>query len=347
MPTPHKPTPAARSGFTLLLALAGFWLLADTTQAQTPQQRRLVLDIELQRQGPALAGVERGEQTLSQRWQLSALMQSDGVPVTFNPLDPEEHRRQAEAALRGPATAPDAPASPPPDWRAMQAKAQALQARCGTDNACLMREAAALSAAAMPGVNPATQARMQAYGNAAAACERQPAGKPREACRAEARRQAGGAEETHEDSGPATPYLIFNGVMACGLQVSARLDDRIKGQYNDVQGVVTFTETAQGQETRRDDTRCPTLQVVLDTRNGRVWTALATVAHDVQGVRTREETNRRTQRHEGRLSLQWREAQTWVQQRLSQLSAEGRDQARLPAGSGQAEVRMSWSFRPA
>ncbi|WP_457417650.1 hypothetical protein [Roseateles sp. P5_E7] len=333
---------------TLLVALAGFCLLADRAQAQA-QQRRLVLDIELQRQGPVQAGADRGEQKLSQRWQLSALLQSDGAPIPYNPLDPEDHRRQLQAAQSAQSQAQRmataATMAPMPDVAAMQAKAQALMARCGQDSACLMREASALTAATMPA---STQGRLQAYGNAAAACERQPAGKPREACQANARRQAGGGVDAPEVSGPATPYLLFTGAMACGLQLTARLDDHVQGRFNDVQGVVSYTETAQGSETRRDDLPCPTLQAVLDTRNGRVWTALSLVPQDVQGVQTREETNRRAQRHEGRIGLRWMEAQAWLQQRLVQLSSEGQDQARLPAGAGgQAEIKMKWSFRPA
>lgn len=343
-------TTSSRTVLTLLLGLASFWLLADTTQAQAARQRRLVLDIELQRQGPVQsAGGDRGEQKLNQRWQLSALLETDGTPSLSNPLDPEDQRRRYQAAQstqqRMAATA--APMAPMPDVAAMQAKAQALQARCGQDTACLMREASALSAAAMPGVNPASQGRLQAYGNAAAACEKQPAGKAREACRAEARRQAGGGVDAPEDSGPATPYLHFNGVTACGLQTTAKLEDRVKGSFGDVQGMVAYTETALGQETRRDDTPCPTLLAVLDTRNGRLWTSLGVLALDVQGVRTREEAGRKAQRHEGRLSLQWLEAQAWLQQRLAQLSAEGQDQARLPAGTGQTEIKLKWSFKPA
>jgi hypothetical protein len=256
---------APRNGLTLFLGLAAFWMLADVSQAQAPQNRRLVLDIELQRQGPVQAGADRGEQALNQRWQFSALLQSDGTPIPYNPLDPEDHRRQLDAAQR---TAAAAPAAPMPDWRAMQAKAQALQARCGNDDACLMREASALSAAAMPGVNRGSQGVLQGYGQAVAACERQPAGKSREACRADARRAAGGGADAPEDSGPATPYLLFTGVMACNLQLTAKLDERVQGRFNDVQGVVHYTETAQGSETRRDDAPCPTLQAVLDTRNG-------------------------------------------------------------------------------
>lgn len=304
----------SRTALTLFAACAGFWLLTDLSQAQTAQQRRLVLDVELQRQGPVQSGADRGEQTLSQRWQFSALLQSDGVPIPYNPLDADDQRRQLQLAQRQAAAVPTAP---PADMAALQARAQTVQARCGQDSACLMREASALSAAAMPGVNPGSQGRMQAQGHAAG----------------------------FADGGPATPYLLFTGVVNCGLQTTVRLDDRVKGRFNDVQGVVNYIETAQGQETRRDDTPCPTLQAVLDTRNGRVWTALAMVPQEVQGVRTREETNRRGQRHEGRIGLQWREAQDWLQQRLIRLSAEGQDQARLPAGAGQAEIRMKWSFK--
>jgi hypothetical protein len=338
-----SPTPA-RIPLTMLLAVASFCLLTDGARAQAAQQRRLVLDVELQRQGPVQAGADRGEQALSQRWQFSALLQSDGTPIPYNPLDPDDHRRQLEAAQQAQRMAATAPAAPMPDWRAMQAQAQALQARCGQDSACLMREASALTAATMPAP---VQGRLQAYGNAAAACGRQPAGKAREACRADARRNAGGGVDAPEDSGPATPYLLFTGAMACGLQLTARLDERVQGRFNDVQGVVHYTETAQGSETRRDDAPCPTLQAVLDTRNGRVWTYIGLVPQDVQGVQTREEANRRKQRHEGRIGLQWREAQAWLQQRLVQLSSEGQDQARLPAGAGQAEIKMKWSFRPA
>jgi hypothetical protein len=342
-PLPEPPmnaSPAhARTVLTLLLGLAGFCLLTDGAQAQAPQQRRLVLDIELQRQGPVQAGADRGEQKLSQRWQLSALLQSDGTPMPYNPLDPDDHRRQLQAAQSAQRTATAAPMAPMPDVAAMQAQAQALMARCGQDRECLMREASALTAATMPA---STQGRLQAYGNAAAACERQPAGKARTACQAEARRQAGGGVDAPEHNGPATPYLMFTGAMSCGLQLTAKLDDRVQGRFNDVQGVVQYTETSQGQETRRDDLPCPTLQAVLDTRNGRLWTALGTVSQDVQGVRTREETGRRAQRHEGRLGLRWLEAQGWLQQRLVQLSSEGQDQAAF----GPSTIKLKWSFRP-
>lgn len=359
---PTTPTPV-RHGFTLLLACAAFWLLADTTQAQTPQQRRLVLDIELQRQGPVQHGIERGEQQLSQRWQFSALLETDGAPAPYNVLDPAEQHRQLADAERRVAATRGASRGPAPDVAALQAQAQALQARCGQDSACLMREASALVTAGMaagqpPGVSgspaagrqrldAASQARLQAYGQAVAACERQPAGSAREACRAQARRQAGGGAELPEDNEPAAPFLVFNGMPACELRLASRIDERVKGSYNDVQGVVRTAETAQGQETRRDDQWCPSLMAVLDTRNGRLWVSLNLVPRDVMGVSTREEGNRPSQRRDGRIALRWWEADDWVAQRLTRLSPGGQDQARLPAGPGQAEIRMSWSFKPA
>lgn len=361
MPTPRPSQNHRSSLLTALLALAAFCLLVDNTQAQTAQQRRLVLDIELKREGPVQSGAERGEQQLSQRWQFSALLETDGSPLPYNPLDPEDHRRQLADAQRQAAAVGAAPRAATPDaqtLQAMQAQAQALQARCGQDSACLMREAATLVSASMgtagpgtaagtrPRMDAAAQARMQAYGQAVAACERLPAGKARDACRADARRQAGGGADAPEDSGPATPYLVFNGVPACQLQLATRIDERVKGSFNDVQGVIQFTETAQGQETRRDEQVCPTLMAVLDTRNGRVWASLNLVPRDVQGVSSREQSNGRRERHEGRITLRWREAEDWVGRRLLQLSASGQDQARLPAGKGQADIRMSWSFKP-
>lgn len=310
MPTPTAPTTTSRTLLTLLLGLSGFLLLAQVSPAQSPVQRRLVLDIELQRHGPVQSGVDQGEQRLSQRWQLQAQLQGDGVPMVHNPLDPDEPQRQLQALQAAPRAAAIAPA---PDPAVLQARAQALMARCGQDSACLMREAAALTAAVAPPTSP---------------------GRPK-------------AHASADDAGPATPFLAFAGTGACGLQLMARLDERAQGHYNDVHGPVAFTETAQGQETRRDDLLCPALQAVLDTRTGRLWVSLGVVTPDVPAVRTRAEAQRPTRRQEGRLPLSWREAQSWLQQKLGRLTVQGQDQARFPAGSGQTEIRLSWSFRPA
>ena len=96
-----------------------------------------------------------------------------------NPLDPEDGKRQFERAQRSQQTMQAAQAkfgSTPaaaPDMAAMQARAQQMMAKCGQDRECLMREASAMSAAQVAGGDQATQAKLQAYGQAASLCERQ------------------------------------------------------------------------------------------------------------------------------------------------------------------------------
>jgi len=124
------------------------------------------------------------------------------------------------------------------------------------DRECLMREASALSASRAAGGDPTTQARVRAYGQAAAACECQQ-GKAREACQAEARRNAGGGEEEPDDV-VETPYLMFTGCAGCKRATVVKIDNRVEGSFNDVQncrryrsslpvrpgGLVVFVSTA-------------------------------------------------------------------------------------------------------
>ena len=79
-----------------------------------------------------------------------------------------------------------------------------------------------------------------------------------------------------------TPYLMFSGRAGCRLEATVKIDGRVEGSFQDVQGTVPYTETTQAQQTRRDDSLCPLLQVVLDQRNGR-----AMDARDGGGVRFR------------------------------------------------------------
>lgn len=355
--TPTFPRLSLPLAATLLLAL-GAATLDTPAHAAAANQRRLQLTIDYTRQGTTQLGADRGKGVLTQQLVMNVLLHSDGTPATNNPLDPEDGKRQLERAQRSQQRVQDAlarqgrssaPMASPAHMQAMQARAMQMQAKCGTDRDCLMREAMAMSSAQVARGDASVQARLQGYGNAVQGCERQhAAGKAREACIAQARRAAGGGE----DDGPPdevveTPYLHFSGRAACGLDVATKIDERIEGSFNDVQGVVPFTETTQAEGRVRDDTSCPLVQVVLDTRNGRLWTSLGMAMRGVQGVTVRSEKGRTPQRSEGRHSLRWHEGEDWIAKRLSNLNAGGEDRTKLPAGGGQVEVRMRWRFEPA
>ena len=337
--------------FPLALLAVGAALLIAFDPAQAAETaRRLQIDIDLKRDGNVQQGAETGKGKLVEQLTLAAVLHSDGTPMMNNPLDPEDGRRQFERAQRSQQKMQAAQAkygSTPaaaPDVAAMQARAQQMMAKCGQDRECLMREASALSAPQVPGGDRATQGRLQAYGQAAAACERQQ-GKARDACQADARRKAGGGEDEPDDT-VETPYLMFTGRADCRLEAKLRIDNRVEGSFNDVQGVVPFTETTEAQQTRREDVLCPMLQVVLDQRNGRLWTHVMAI-DSAHGVHVRSEKGRAPQRNEGPVSLRWMEAGPWIEQRLTNLSAGGDDRVQVPAaGGGKAEATLRWRFEP-
>lgn len=354
--------PAALVTATVLAAALG--AVAVPVEAATPTARRLTIQIDGLRQGNLQHGADRGRDRLAQSLSLSMVLHSDGVPSSSNPLDPEDGKRQLERAqrtqqrvnaglaaaqARGDRTVAATPS--PADIQAMQAKAMQLQARCGSDRDCLMREASAMSAAQVAGGDRALQARLQGYGAAVQACERShgAAGPKREACIADARRKAGGGveDDTAGDEVVETPYLHFSGRANCQLDVSVKIDGRTEGSFEDVQGTVPFTQTVQAESKKRHDTLCPLVQVVLDTRNGRLWAHTAMAVPPVPGVTVRSEKGRSPQRHDGEVSLRWHEANDWLNQRLARLSASGEDQVKLPAGGGQNELRLRWRFEPA
>lgn len=338
-----------------LLALSG----PSSGGEAAPERRQLTLRIELERQAPLAGGVERGRSQLRQHLELRATLQSLDGPMAYNPLDPDDARRQMADARRTQqrvqtalASRPAAPA-PAMDPAALQARAQQLMARCGTDRECLMREASALSAATVAaaapgGADPDMQARLQAYGRAAAVCERVTPAAARAACQAQARRDAGGGDDTATpDDGLPEPYRLYIGQADCGLRVQAAVEERIDGEFDDVQGRVPFTQTLQGRLDAPAPQRCPLLQVVLDTRNGRVWTRAAQLAPELSGTWERQERGRKPQRQDSHSALAWHEAADALQQRLLQLDAGGQDTLRVPvAGGGSAVLRIRWQFTP-
>jgi hypothetical protein len=330
--------------------------------APAPDALRLSVHVELERRGPLAGDVERGQSRLRQHLELAATLQAMGGALAYNPLDPDDARRQLDDARRTQQRVQSAldrrPATTVPamDPAAMQARAQQMLARCGQDRACLMREASAMSAATVSAGMPTrpaanTQARLQAYGQAAAACEREANAAARKACQDRARRAAGGGDEatdpTARDDELPEPYRMYAGAADCGLRLQAAIDERIEGDFGDVQGRVPFTQTVSARLDGPQAPLCPLLQVVLDTRSGRLWTRVIEVTPELGGVWERRERGRQPQRQEGRHPLDWREAAAPLQQRLLQLDARGQDAQRLPlAGGGEILWRVRWQFDP-
>lgn len=349
----------------LLIAGLGNPLAQAGPVADPPDRLTMELHLELDRQAPLSGGADRGQARLRQHLTMRATLQSMGAPMAYNPLDPDDaQRRLADAqrtqqrvqtALARRPTTPSAP-SALTDPAAMQARAQQMMARCGEDRACLMREASAMSAAAVAAQAPAAtapglQARLQAYGRAATACEREASVAARSACQARARQAAGGGDDAtdptaHDDDLPE-PFVMYTGQADCGLRVQAAIDERIDGEFDDVQGRVPFTQTLKARADGPQPQRCALLQVVLDTRNGRVWSRAAQVAPELAGTWQRQERGRQLQRQDSQRPLDWREADPALQQRLLRLDANGRDELRVPlAGDGTAVVRVRWRFAP-
>lgn len=322
-----------------------------------PQQRRLQIQADLVREA-RVEGVERGRVRLVQSVNLQVLLVSDGVPSVSNPLDPDDGRRLAEqgqrsaqkvqSALQRVGAAPSAdPVATMAQAQAMMAQGQALMARCGQDRDCLMREAVGRVPVSGPQAG-AVQGRLQAYAGAVRACEKQhAAAAAREACIAQARRQAGGSDDSDADEVLEAPYLLFHGAPACQIDAATKIDERVEGSFDDVQGVVPFTQTTQADGHEREAQSCPLMQAVLDTRNGRLWTRVLPVLRGVPARTVRAEKGRRPQQNDEVRAARWHEGEGWLQGRLENLSPSGSDRHERSLPGGKLELRLSWRFAPA
>lgn len=336
----------------LPLLVAAALLAASSAHAAGPGQRKLQIEIEMQREA-AFDGIERGKSRLVQTVSLQAVLATDGVPMLNNPLDPDDTRRQMERAQRTQAKVQaaqqkygSAPANPQA-MAAMQSQAQAMMAKCGQDRDCLMREATAFSAAQVGAGHPQTQARLQAYGNAVQACERQhKAAAQRDACIANARRQAGGSDETDTDEVVETPYLHFTAIPACQFETQMKIDERIEGTYGDVQGIVPFSEVRQAEGRDQFMAACSQLQAVLDTRNGRLWTLMTPALRGAPGTHLRTEKGHKPKQDSGLQEVRWHEALDWLNARQASFSAGGSDRLQRTLPGGRIDVKLRWSFAP-
>ena len=126
-----------------LLALAAFASLtslpAQAAQAigdPPAQQRRLVLEVDMTRQGRVSNGVESGLEQRRQRWRV-ALVFSGGERTTANPFDAHSNDAALAQAQRAPG---QGWASQPSSWRCGNSRPPAAAALRGKDSACMARE---------------------------------------------------------------------------------------------------------------------------------------------------------------------------------------------------------------
>jgi hypothetical protein len=312
----HVPTSALR----LLAAAAASCGTVLLPAAAAEQAARLTISVELQRQGRSQLGADVGQMRLNQRAEITINLVSDGTPMPNNPLDPADparrlaqaqrvQQRMQAAQARVAARTPGAAATPAMDMQALQAMAQRMQAMCGTDRDCLMREAGAFS---------------------------------------RARVQAGGTADAPEDEDVPTPYLLFRALDNCQPGGTLFIDERIEGSFADVQGQVAYTETRQADDRGTPATQpCGTQMAVLDTRNGRLWVGQPLLGLRAHGLAVRSERGRSPQRHEGAQELRWHEATAWIAERMTNLNRQGSAEASLPAGAdGKTQVRLSWRWQP-
>ena len=144
----------SRSAYLLvsLLALAAFASLASlpAQAAGDPpaQQRRLVLEVDMTRQGRVSNGAESGLEQRRQRWRVALVFSNGGERTTANPFD--AHSNDAALAQAQRAQARAGLGFSAEQLAVWQQQAALLQQRCGQDSACMAREGLKLMPPAAP-----------------------------------------------------------------------------------------------------------------------------------------------------------------------------------------------------
>jgi hypothetical protein len=332
------------------------------------------LNIELKVTGTETMrnGSDHATTQIAQSIRLSTVVRSDGELVSINTKAPDyAQKMQAQAAAqeartrevqkmqqrnaqyqRAQGAVP--PQMAPVSQADMMARVQAMQAKCGTDQQCLMNEAMKMSAQQVAGNDVALHKRLEAHGAERAQCEREFAkdARKRAACLDAAEVRAGGTGGENYEPEAELRYLNFYGFDGCGAQVSATIDDRISGRYADVQGMVPYTITRKADwkaDANQSRIVCTAYAPVLDVK-GRAITTDGLVLPEVRGRTTRNDRGR-TDSAEEALPLRG-EAITWASEQLRQAPASGKRKTTLPiastSGQGTVEgnlvVELSWRF---
>jgi hypothetical protein len=355
----------------LFPASSGLLTLHAEPAAAAPRSARLEVSIDIERQSNARGANGHHNETTRANYRFSTTVRSDGSLMSINSLDPqamadvaargERDQRRVQAALAAqraqpvralPAVMTATPMSP----AEMQARAMKMQAQCGTDRECLMREASALSLAMAP-TDPRVQGRLQGYAAAVQQCEKRHAAAAgaRDTCIAQARRDAGGADDSDPaDENLPDRYMMFIGQPPCDSSYGVRVDSVAEGATPDITGMVPFRVVLKIDENAAAPGLCGT-SLTFDTQTNTWWSSGAVMLPAVRGVITRTEFGR-TQRNEGQFGTDWYEAAPWIAEQLKHMTRSGSAQTTLPVqmGStietwrlggeraGKLQVRMSW-----
>jgi hypothetical protein len=317
-------------------------------------------------------GSDHATTQIAQSVRLSTVVRSDGELMAIDTKAPDyAQKMQAQASAqqartrevqalqqrnaqnqRAQGSAP--PQMAPVSQADMMARVQAMQARCGADQQCLMNEAMKMSAQQVAGSDAALQKRLEAHGVERSQCERDFTrdARKRAACLDAAEVRAGGTGGDNDEAEADLRYLNFYGFDNCGAQVSATIDDRTSGRYADVQGMVPYTVTRKA-DWKADATQarivCSAYNPVLDVK-ARTITTDGLALPEVRGRYTRSDRGR-TQGADEALPLR-SEAIAWASEQLRQAPSSGSRKATLPirsaSGQGTVEgslvVELSWRF---
>lgn len=321
----------------LLLALLAC-SLSDAVQAG---ERRARLSVELQLEGGS-QWQDHGDSAntrIRRHYRLVTTLRSDGELLNVNDNAPDHARRMMERSQRVQArvaatAAPPVAAPSPAALMAQAAQLQALQKRCGNDQACLMR-ALVPQAAARVSADPAVQARL---------------------VRGLEQRAAAGHHDYTEDAEQDAPrYLRYVAAQRCDARLEVRAEETSEGQYADVHGPVPWRELRVADAGLAEDElrlMCLGFNLILDTKDQTLCSAAGFVLPEPPARTTRTERGR-TQRSEARLAP-LAPVVRWVADRTRQAPRSGSATTTLPlalpafqgrgASEGTVRVQLRWTF---
>jgi hypothetical protein len=290
-------------GLLLSLVIAGAALLAVALPADAAEagerQVRWTVSIDFEREAETRGnGGGFAKQKLKSYVEVAATLRSDGERVDFNPLDPADNQRRLLQAQRAQLRAQPAQAE-------LVARYQRIQAQCGADRDCLVREA------------------MKAQGGLPVAA----------------------VADGGDDAELPLRYLSYLALGDCRVETRVRIDERNEGAYPDVQGLVPFVNERHADERPAAPLLCAGRQAVLDTQTGTVWQLGGLGVEGARGTRTATRGGRTERGDELiPLNWYEASDWIGEQLRRFPRQGEARKVLPVAQGSGQVKVVLRWRF---